>query len=237
MQVTWCQHKVTCTLLHSPMKCSTWSRWIRHSFGSRRHSIQWISAHWRKLHCWSISPSRLKYANIFCVCKCLFLQYVNIVYVLIIILFYLVLHVRQTLKLHTLQDFFDADILMAKPSKFSTNFETAHESDLYKWADHVMSCDQNTYTILYRLVFPVDFEMTSTGIIHGLAFWFEIGFMGTRYVKCNHTLLYVRHCHCYPLLLYSATVWLSTAPHQPPTHWHQVAHCYKSSTKFINAIS
>ena len=30
------------------------------------------------------------------------------------------------------QDTFDPRILMAKPFKFPTNFETAHESDLYK---------------------------------------------------------------------------------------------------------
>ena len=34
----------------------------------------------------------------------------------------------------------------------------------------------------YRVVIPLDFELISTGIIHGLAFWFEIGFMGTRFV-------------------------------------------------------
>ena len=36
--------------------------------------------------------------------------------------------------------------------------------------------------VSYRVVIPLDFELISTGIIHGLAFWFEIGFMGTRYV-------------------------------------------------------
>ena len=38
--------------------------------------------------------------------------------------------------------------------------------------------------ISYRVVIPLDFELISTGIIHGLAFWFEIGFLGTRYVIC-----------------------------------------------------
>ena len=34
----------------------------------------------------------------------------------------------------------------------------------------------------YRIEIPLDFELTKTGTIHGLAFWFEVGFMGTRYV-------------------------------------------------------
>ena len=33
-----------------------------------------------------------------------------------------------------------------------------------------------------RVVIPLDFELINTGIIHGLAFWFEIAFIGTRYV-------------------------------------------------------
>ena len=44
----------------------------------------------------------------------------------------------------------------------------------------MMSCDHYIYP--HRLEFPLDFELTSTGIIHGLAFWFEVGFMGTRFV-------------------------------------------------------
>ena len=38
------------------------------------------------------------------------------------------------------------------------------------------------YIIPYRIEIPLDFELTKTGTIHGLAFWFEIAFIGTRYV-------------------------------------------------------
>ena len=36
--------------------------------------------------------------------------------------------------------------------------------------------------MVYRIEIPLDFELTKTGIIHGLAFWFEAAFIGTRYV-------------------------------------------------------
>ena len=36
--------------------------------------------------------------------------------------------------------------------------------------------------MVYRIEIPLDFELTKTGIIHGLAFWFEVAFIGTRYV-------------------------------------------------------
>ncbi len=38
-----------------------------------------------------------------------------------------------------------------------------------------------------------------SGTVHGLAFWFDVAFIGA-----------------------NATVWLSTAPTQPLTHWYQV---------------
>ena len=74
----------------------------------------------------------------------------------------------------------------------------------------------------FRVVIPLDFELISTGIIHGLAFWFEIGFLGTRYVISMVSMSLI--VSLYPLFVYSAAVWLSTAPHQPLTHWYQV--CY-----------
>lgn len=41
--------------------------------------------------------------------------------------------------------------------------------------------------------------MAQSGLIHGLAFWFDVAFVGSL-----------------------VTVWLSTAPTEPLTHWYQV---------------
>lgn len=42
--------------------------------------------------------------------------------------------------------------------------------------------------------------MNQTDEVHGLAFWFDVAFFGSR-----------------------QTVWLSTSPTQPLTHWYQVS--------------
>ena len=42
-------------------------------------------------------------------------------------------------------------------------------------------------------------KISQTGTVHGIAFWFDVAFIGT-----------------------NNTVWLSTAPTQPLTHWYQV---------------
>ena len=48
--------------------------------------------------------------------------------------------------------------------------------------------------------------MLQSGTVHGLAFWFDVAFIGS-----------------------NATVWLSTAPTQPLTHWY---HCLLSQPIF-----
>ena len=45
-----------------------------------------------------------------------------------------------------------------------------------------MWCHVTKVYISYRIEIPLDFELTKTGTIHGLAFWFEAVFIGTRYV-------------------------------------------------------
>ena len=70
---------------------------------------------------------------------------------------------------------------MAKPVLHSTNFLTAAEEDLQ------------------RIEIPLNYTMLSTGTIHGLAFWFDVAFLGQN----NH-------------------VYLSTSPQEPLTHWYQV---------------
>ncbi|XP_058513290.1 histone-arginine methyltransferase CARM1-like [Ochotona princeps] len=52
---------------------------------------------------------------------------------------------------------------------------------------------------LHRIEIPFKFQILQCGLIHGLAFWFDAAFIGSQ-----------------------MTVWLSTAPTEPLTHWHQV---------------
>lgn len=78
-------------------------------------------------------------------------------------------------------DTFDIRICLAKSNKYMIDFQTADEKDL-----HVLDI-------------PLTFSMMQGGMIHGLAFWFEVGFLGSDYA-----------------------VWLSTSPTEPLTHWYQV---------------
>ncbi|XP_035165776.1 histone-arginine methyltransferase CARM1-like [Oxyura jamaicensis] len=78
-------------------------------------------------------------------------------------------------------DTFDMRILMARTVKYTINFTEAAEEDLH------------------RVEIPFVFQMMQSGLIHGLAFWFDVAFVGSL-----------------------VTVWLSTAPTEPLTHWYQV---------------
>ncbi|XP_064903309.1 histone-arginine methyltransferase CARM1 isoform X2 [Columba livia] len=78
-------------------------------------------------------------------------------------------------------DTFDVRILMAETVKYTINFLEAVEEDLH------------------RVEIPFVFQMIQSGLIHGLAFWFDVAFIGSL-----------------------VTIWLSTAPTEPPTHWYQV---------------
>ncbi|XP_044877957.1 histone-arginine methyltransferase CARM1-like isoform X3 [Mauremys mutica] len=78
-------------------------------------------------------------------------------------------------------DTFDIRILMARTVKYTVNFTEAEEEDLH------------------RVEIPFVFQMMQSGLIHGLAFWFDVAFVGSL-----------------------VTVWLSTAPTEPLTHWYQV---------------
>ncbi|XP_037111442.1 histone-arginine methyltransferase CARM1 isoform X3 [Syngnathus acus] len=90
-------------------------------------------------------------------------------------------------------DTFDIRILMAKSVKYTVNFLEAKEEDLY------------------RIEIPFKFHMMHSGLVHGLAFWFDVAFMGS-----------------------VTTVWLSTAPTEPLTHWYQVR-CLLQSPLFTKA--
>lgn len=89
-------------------------------------------------------------------------------------------------------DTFDIRICMAKTVRHTIDFQKSHETDL-----HCISI-------------PLEFISNQTGHIHGLAFWFDVAFIGSQ-----------------------QTVWLSTAPSQPLTHWYQVR-CLLSTPLFVN---
>eukprot|EP00096_Caligus_rogercresseyi_P001762 TRINITY_DN1297_c0_g1_i4.p1 TRINITY_DN1297_c0_g1~~TRINITY_DN1297_c0_g1_i4.p1 ORF type:complete len:494 (-),score=176.30 TRINITY_DN1297_c0_g1_i4:2117-3598(-) len=78
-------------------------------------------------------------------------------------------------------DTFDVRICLAKTQRHIIDFSKSEESDLY------------------RIDIPLEFHILQSGMIHGLAFWFDVAFIGS-----------------------GATVWLSTAPTEPLTHWYQV---------------
>ncbi|KAM9262024.1 histone-arginine methyltransferase CARM1-like [Morus bassanus] len=88
-------------------------------------------------------------------------------------------------------DNFDVRILMAQTVKYTVNFVEATEEDFH------------------RMEIPFVFQMIQSGLIHGLAFWFDVAFVGSL-----------------------VTVWLSTAPTEPLTHWYQVR-CLLQTPLFV----
>ncbi|XP_078147111.1 histone-arginine methyltransferase CARM1-like [Centroberyx gerrardi] len=78
-------------------------------------------------------------------------------------------------------DTFDIQILMARSVKYCINFMEAKEEDLH------------------RMEIPFVFTLLQSGLVHGLAFWFDVAYLGSK-----------------------STVWLSTAPTEPLTRWYQV---------------
>ncbi|XP_044044488.1 histone-arginine methyltransferase CARM1 isoform X2 [Siniperca chuatsi] len=78
-------------------------------------------------------------------------------------------------------DTFDVQILMARSVKHCINFMEAKEEDLH------------------RMEIPFVFTLLQSGLVHGLAFWFDVAYLGSK-----------------------STVWLSTAPTEPLTRWYQV---------------
>ncbi len=78
-------------------------------------------------------------------------------------------------------DTFDIRICTAKSVRHTVNFLEADENDLHK------------------IEIPLEFVILQSATVHGLAFWFDVAFIGS-----------------------SQTIWLSTAPTEPLTHWYQV---------------
>jgi histone-arginine methyltransferase CARM1 len=78
-------------------------------------------------------------------------------------------------------DTFDIRICLSKPVKHTVDFLTATEFDLH------------------QIHIPLSFSLSKTATVHGLAFWFDVAFLGS-----------------------ASEVWLSTSPTEPLTHWYQV---------------
>ncbi|XP_038571642.1 histone-arginine methyltransferase CARM1-like isoform X2 [Micropterus salmoides] len=78
-------------------------------------------------------------------------------------------------------DTFDVQVLMARSVKHCINFMEVKEEDFK------------------RIEIPFVFTLLQSGLVHGLAFWFDVAYLGSK-----------------------STVWLSTAPTEPLTRWYQV---------------
>ncbi|KAG5898914.1 hypothetical protein JTB14_000159 [Gonioctena quinquepunctata] len=64
---------------------------------------------------------------------------------------------------------------------------------------HVVDFLEADETDLHTIDIPLEFHILESGTCHGLAFWFDVAFTGSQ-----------------------QTIWLSTAPTEPLTHWYQV---------------
>ncbi len=92
---------------------------------------------------------------------------------------------------------------MAKSVKYTVNFLDAKEEDLYKYVStkcfillhlnkaflvygkstkrSLSDCHICIYTFLAlsRIEIPFKFHMMHSGLVHGLAFWFDVAFIGS----------------------------------------------------------
>ena len=80
-----------------------------------------------------------------------------------------------------------------------------------KFVELIMWCHVIQEYIPCRMEIPIDFERTKAGTIHGLAFWFEAAFIGTRYVismVCvSLTMSLLPYCFvkCHSMAIYCST--------------------------------
>jgi type I protein arginine methyltransferase len=95
-------------------------------------------------------------------------------------------------------DTFDIRICQAKSIRHVVDFLQADEEDLHRIGEQAQSPLLSFCFPYYRFVteIPLDFQMLETGTCHGLAFWFDVEFCGS-----------------------TSSVWLSTSPTEPLTHW------------------
>ncbi|KAK8802326.1 hypothetical protein WA538_003443 [Blastocystis sp. DL] len=72
-------------------------------------------------------------------------------------------------------------------------------------ATHVINFEKDTVDSLKHFQIPFSFIITSTSLLHGLACWFDVNFVGS-----------------------SSEVVLSTAPYSSGTHWYQCRFCLEN---------
>ncbi|VDN06765.1 unnamed protein product [Thelazia callipaeda] len=65
-----------------------------------------------------------------------------------------------------------------------------------KW---IIDFEKDSESSLHKIYIPFDLMVTKAGHVHGIASWFDVAFVGS-----------------------TETIWLSTAPTEPLTHWYQV---------------
>ncbi|MCP9261712.1 Histone-arginine methyltransferase CARM1 [Dirofilaria immitis] len=65
-----------------------------------------------------------------------------------------------------------------------------------KWT---IDFEKDPESLLHKIHVPFEFQVAKAGHVHGIASWFDVAFVGS-----------------------TETVWLSTAPTEPLTHWYQV---------------
>ncbi|XP_075730984.1 arginine methyltransferase 4 isoform X2 [Rhipicephalus microplus] len=80
---------------------------------------------------------------------------------------------------------------------------------LAKSLRHTVDFERATENDLHCIEIPLQFSLLQSGELHGLAFWFDVAFAGS-----------------------VQTVWLSTGPTQPLTHWYQVR-CLLETPLFV----
>ncbi|KAL1437768.1 hypothetical protein MTO96_048625 [Rhipicephalus appendiculatus] len=80
---------------------------------------------------------------------------------------------------------------------------------LAKSLRHTVDFERATESDLHCIEIPLQFSLLQSGELHGLAFWFDVAFAGS-----------------------VQTVWLSTGPTQPLTHWYQVR-CLLETPLFV----
>lgn len=97
-------------------------------------------------------------------------------------------------------DTFDIRICLAKSVRHVVDFLQADEYDLHNISEfNTRKSKFSNNNSVFLVDIPLEFHMLETGTVHGLAFWFDVEFVGT-----------------------TSQIWLSTSPTEPLTHWYQV---------------